>query len=336
MDMQRDIRVLIAEDNPLFRKTIQRMLEDMGYIIAGTASDGLDAIEMAQVLKPDIILMDVGMPNMDGIQATQYIQARCPTPVVVLTAYEPPDMLERASAAGVGAYLVKPPKPQEIERAITIAMARFADMMQLRASEERFRLLAENAQDLIYRVRVWPTLGFEYVSPAATPITGYTPEEHYADPELGLKLVYPDDRHLLESITRSPTPRSQPIVMRWLRKDGRIIWTEQRNVPIYDETGRLVAIEGIARDITDRKRAEEERERLIVELQEALAKVKTLSGMLPICASCKKIRDDQGYWQQVEEYIQKHSEAEFTHGICPDCVRKLYPELYGDKQQVTR
>jgi hypothetical protein len=72
------------------------------------------------------------------------------------------------------------------------------------------------------------------------------------------------------------------------------------------------------------------------ELQEALTKVKTLSGLLPICASCKKIRDDQGYWQQVEEYIQKHSEAEFTHGICPDCVKKLYPELYGDKQQVNR
>lgn len=81
-------------------------------------------------------------------------------------------------------------------------------------------------------------------------------------------------------------------------------------------------------DITDRKRAEEERERLIRELQEALAKVKTLSGLLPICASCKKIRDDQGYWQQIEEYIQEHSNAEFSHSVCPECARKLYPEIY--------
>src|SRR5208282_1032811 len=72
----------------------------------------------------------------------------------------------------------------------------------------------------------------------------------------------------------------------------------------------------------------EEREKLILELQDALAKVKTLSGMLPICASCKKIRDDKGYWKQIEAYISEHSEALFTHGICPECGKKLYPEYY--------
>jgi len=81
-------------------------------------------------------------------------------------------------------------------------------------------------------------------------------------------------------------------------------------------------------DITERKMGEMERERLIHELQEALAKVKKLSGFLPICASCKKIRNDQGYWTQIEAYIRDHSEAEFSHGICPECARKLYPEFY--------
>jgi DNA-binding NtrC family response regulator len=75
------------------------------------------------------------------------------------------------------------------------------------------------------------------------------------------------------------------------------------------------------------KRAEEEREKLIHELQEALAKVKTLSGMLPICASCKNIRDDKGYWNQIESYIRDHSEAEFSHSICPDCKKKLYGDV---------
>jgi PleD family two-component response regulator len=64
------------------------------------------------------------------------------------------------------------------------------------------------------------------------------------------------------------------------------------------------------------------------QLQEALANVKTLKGLLPICANCKKIRDDEGYWQQVEVYVRDHSEAEFSHGICPDCIKKLYPEYY--------
>lgn len=198
----------------------------------------------------------------------------------------------------------------------------------LRESEKRFRLLAENAQDLIYRYQFTPTRGFEYVSPSATAITGYTPEEHYADPDLGLKIVHPEDRPLLESYFQGGGVFRRPIALRWLRKDGMIIWTEQRNVPICDGAGNLVAMEGIARDITERKRMEEEREKLILELQEALANVKTLSGLLPICASCKKIRDDEGYWHQVEEYISEHSEVVFTHGICPDCLKKLYPEFY--------
>ena len=77
----------------------------------------------------------------------------------------------------------------------------------------------------------------------------------------------------------------------------------------------------------ERKKGEEERNKLIIDLKQALAQIKTLSGLIPICASCKKIRDDKGYWNQLEEYIQSHSEAEFSHGICPACARKLYPEL---------
>ena len=80
-------------------------------------------------------------------------------------------------------------------------------------------------------------------------------------------------------------------------------------------------------DVTDRYQTEAERDQLIQELQQALASVKSLSGLLPICASCKKIRDDQGYWEQVEAYISSHSEATFTHGLCPECFHKLYPEF---------
>lgn len=74
-----------------------------------------------------------------------------------------------------------------------------------------------------------------------------------------------------------------------------------------------------------------EKSKVITDLQDALAKVKTLSGFLPICASCKKIRDDKGYWNQIEAYISEHSAAQFSHGICPECVEKLYPDIYHDK-----
>ncbi|MCE5265782.1 MAG: hypothetical protein LLG97_19920 [Deltaproteobacteria bacterium] len=96
---------------------------------------------------------------------------------------------------------------------------------------------------------------------------------------------------------------------------------------LKEERALITAIAERLGRVAERKRAEEERERLISELQKALSTVKKLSGLLPICASCKKIRDDKGYWNQIESYIKENSEAEFSHGICPDCAKKLYPEL---------
>ena len=128
---------------------------------------------------------------------------------------------------------------------------------KLKESEERFRLLAENAKDIIYRYRLKPTLGFEYVSPSATTMVGYTPEEHYADPELGLKVVHPDDTHILEAFWRSPESTDRVLTLRWISKEGRVLWTEQQVTLFYDDQGELAVIEGIGRDITERKEAEE-------------------------------------------------------------------------------
>lgn len=96
---------------------------------------------------------------------------------------------------------------------------------------------------------------------------------------------------------------------------------------LYDAKGHVVGAIQSMRDVTDAKRLEQERERLIEKLQAAIIKARTLSGLLPICAACKKIRDDKGYWKRIEAFISEHSEAEFSHGICPDCARKLYPDL---------
>jgi len=108
-------------------------------------------------------------------------------------------------------------------------------------------------------------------------------------------------------------------------KDGR-----EREIEWYDKTlksanGTVVGLLSVGQDITERVHAEKERERLVRELQDALTNIKILRGLLPICSSCKKIRDDQGYWHQIEAYIYDHTEADFSHGICPECALKLYP-----------
>ncbi|MDH4332573.1 MAG: hypothetical protein OEV89_08340 [Desulfobulbaceae bacterium] len=103
---------------------------------------------------------------------------------------------------------------------------------------------------------------------------------------------------------------------------------------ISERTKELDAVNGmLLGEIEERKRTEAEKEQLIARLQKAMQEVKVLSGFLPICASCKKIRDDTGYWRQIEEYISKHSEALFSHGICPDCSQKLYPEYHAELQR---
>ena len=96
---------------------------------------------------------------------------------------------------------------------------------------------------------------------------------------------------------------------------------------LYDSDGNVAGAIETVRDITDKKLADAEREKLIAELQQALAEIKTLQGFIPICAHCKKIRDDKGYWNQVEAYIAEKTDAQFSHSICPSCLEKYYAEL---------
>ena len=129
---QKEIRVVVAEDTALVSEMIQGMLEDIGCSVIGQAENGIQAVDLTQTLSPDVILMDIEMPGIDGIEATRQIFKYCPTPVVVLTAYETPELIEQVSTVGAGAYLVKPPDAREMERAIAIAIARFKDLMELR------------------------------------------------------------------------------------------------------------------------------------------------------------------------------------------------------------
>lgn len=138
------IQALIAEDDYLVSQMVRGFLEDLGHKVVGEAINGREAVEMTESLEPDVVLMDIEMPDIDGIEASRQISERCPTPVVVLTAYETADLLNRASQAGVGAYLVKPSNAREIERAITIAMARFDDLMELRRLNAELK--AQNAE----------------------------------------------------------------------------------------------------------------------------------------------------------------------------------------------
>jgi len=137
-----------------------------------------------------------------------------------------------------------------------------------------------------------------------------------------------DDRSVIQ--TGKPVINREEYV---IDKEGQKHFLLTTKLPFRDEQNQIIGLIGIGRDITERKIAEEERERLIKDLQDAAADIKVLSGLVPICSNCKKIRDDKGYWTQLEGYIQERSQAKFSHGVCPDCMKKLYPEFVLKKPQ---
>jgi len=153
------------------------------------------------------------------------------------------------------------------------------------------------------------------------------------------KIVHPDDLKRSEALLERHFKNELAYYeceMRLRRKDGSWVWVLERGkVTAWSSDGKPLRMSGTDQDITQRKQAEEERETLIVNLEKAISEVKKLSGMLPICASCKKIRDDKGYWNQIESYIKEHSEAEFSHSLCPECANKLYPDLFLDNSKQT-
>ena len=110
--------------------------------------------------------------------------------------------------------------------------------------------------------------------------------------------------------------------------DGSIRDVEVHCFPIFDNDGNMVQMIEYCVDISERRKTAQEREKLIQDLQQALNEVKTLGGLLPICSSCKKIRDDKGYWNSLEQYISRHSDAEFSHGLCPACATRMFPQYY--------
>jgi PAS domain S-box-containing protein len=167
----------------------------------------------------------------------------------------------------------------------------------------------------------------EYVNPKFVQVTGYLLAEALGKNPRILKSGEKSPeayRELWETITAGKEWHGE---FHNKKKNGELYWESASISPIRDLAGRVTHYVAVKEDITARKQNEGERDKLIQDLQDALASVKSLSGLLPICASCKKIRDDKGYWSQVEHYISQHSQATFTHGICPDCIKKLYPNL---------
>ncbi len=132
------IRVIIADDESIIRLDLREMMESLGYLVVGEAGDGTSTVNLARELKPDIVIMDIKMPGMDGIDAAKILTEEKIAPVLLLTAYSQRELVQRAKEAGVAGYLVKPFREQDLEPAIEVALSRF----------EEFKTLEQEVEDL--------------------------------------------------------------------------------------------------------------------------------------------------------------------------------------------
>jgi PAS domain S-box-containing protein len=342
--------ILIVDDSAETLNVLMEVLSDAGYKVR-PAGDGESALRSVQAKLPALIIMDIMMPDMDGYEVCRILKADEKTssiPIIFISALGDEQIKLKGFQLGGVDYITKPFYSEEViarvkshlnlrrmqfdlEEINTTLVAEIKERKRmeekLRESEEKFRVIFENNSSAIAIVETDGTITL--VNDAFCQMIGYTKEE--AVGISWIQHVPPEDLDRLKEFNRQML--SNPDVpdkyeIKFYRKNGEIrqAWM---SVAMIQSSRKMISS---FIDITERKQAEAEREKLIIELQHALAEVKTLSGLLPICASCKKIRDDKGYWNSLEAYLMKHSIAQFTHGICPDCAAKYFPDYLPDKQ----
>lgn len=263
----------------------------------------------------------------DGITDQEWVRREG---IVAFAGY--PLVLDRKTL-GVLALFARRPLEQHVLESLAIAADKIALYLgrkstdsALRESENRYRGLFESATDGIYRSDARGA--FASMNRAGARIFGYeNPEDIIGRPVLDYWRDLKDRERLLRDLEREKAVSSWRIPAR--NKNGDPLELETSSRILEGPAGKFLGIEGVLRDVTERVKSEAERDLLLAQLQEAAANIRTLSGLLPICAGCKKIRDDQGSWSQIETYIRSHSEAQFTHGLCPDCQKVYFPSVGG-------
>ena len=208
---------------------------------------------------------------------------------------------------------------------------------KLRESEERFRGIFEDGP--LGMLIADPNFKILKVNRAVCEMLGYA-EADLTGRSIG-EITHAEDMEKSADLSKQLLHGEVPLFRlekRYVKKNGEALWVNLTVTAIRGQEGKVLYALGMVENISRRRLAEQERERLVRNLQQALDNAKTLHGLLPMCAWCKKIRNDKGYWQKVEAYVQEHSDASFTHGICPECLNKVDPAtaaevLENDKER---
>lgn len=333
--MAKKVQILVVNDDLHVRKAIVRLVKPLCDEVFETDS-GVQALELVLNRRPDLVLLDRILPDIEGTEICRRIKEDERTAHVFVALLSASKVTEdhRADGLELGAddYLIWPMNHREFTARVRAMLRLRVAERQLRESREQYRQIVETALEGVWMTD--PEGVTTFVNPQMAAMLGSDVQDIVGRPFVDF---------LDEDVRERFQQQIAPCLMRerirlelpLRRKDGATVWGLVSSTPFLAEDGQLLACLKMVTDITGLKQAGEERERLIQELEASLAQVKRLSGLIPICMSCKKIRDDQGYWQNLEKFLHENADIVFSHGLCPDCARRLYPGYFDEEEQST-
>ncbi len=322
------IRVLLVEDCEDDSLLIIRELQRGGLGVTARRVETAEAFGGAlDEASWQVIISDYALPRFTGPQALALCaQKGLDIPFIMVSGAIGEEVAVQMMKAGAHDYVMKDSLarlPEAVRRELSAAKERRV-RRQAETAMAHLAAIIQSCDDAVIGKTLEGTVTSWYRG--AENLYGYTAAEMLGR---SISLLIPPSRpeELPEIYTLlKEGQRLERFETVRRRKDGSLVEVSITLSPIRDASGRVIGASSMARDISQRKQEERERLGLIQDLSEALASVNALSGLLPICSGCKKIRNDAGYWQAVEVYIKEHSNADFTHGLCPDCAGRLYPE----------
>jgi len=311
--------VLIVENDTVAARELEQQLTSVGYGISGIAASGEEANVLAARTAPDLVLMQFVLRDRFGGARGDVPGSEKARPVVLVTTPAHEATLRTAGVTDPFSYITRPFSARELHAVLELALCKHEARRAVTEAEDRF---FEDSIDMLCFLDF--NGHFKRLNPAWERTLGFTRAELMARPFI--EFVHPEDRErtLEQNADVRGGGRALGFENRYLCKDGTYRWFHWNAAPNSSER----VIYSVARDVTSSKLAEAERERLLRHLQDALAEVKSLRAILPICSYCKKIRDDEDYWHNIENYISMHTPTMFSHGICPSCMRtEIEPRL---------
>lgn len=352
-------KILVVDNNKVVVRLLTTILRQKGFMVA-SAEDGLAALDLLDSFRPDIMLIDLIMPRINGEKLCRIIRKMPEYDslfIIIISAIAAEEKIDFFEF-GADACIAKGPA-KRMEENLTTVLDFFQNERKDELTKKIFgeeniferqitkellatkRHLEATLDNLDVGLLELNAAGQVISVNAAALQLFQCQEEKFLANQFSLFFQGEEENQIKKILATLDSEivelgESAPVFLH-----GKFLLL--KFVPFFDRGEKYIIV--MVSDITRRKKAEldllshkehledmvQERtatlEETNVELEEALCKVKTLSGLLPICANCKKIRDDKGYWNQIEMFIRDHSFAEFSHGICPDCVKTLYPEL---------